>query len=94
LNLSPAAVRQALFDLRRNYVLQFRAAIAPTVRNLLGEVDSEASELLDLLPEAIALENGQPGTDGEQPVMARDATSVASDSRQFPIVGNAGEPLP
>ena len=60
LNLSPSGLRKAVFDLRRHYVLQFRAAVAPTVRNVRTEVDGEAGELLDLLPEAIALENIHP----------------------------------
>jgi len=36
--------------------MQFRAAVATIVRNLRTEVDDEAGELLDLLPEAVALE--------------------------------------
>ena len=56
LNLSATALRKAVFDLRKNYVQQFRAAIVPTVRNARGEMDDEARELLDLLPEAIAQE--------------------------------------
>jgi hypothetical protein len=60
LKLSPSALRKAVFDLRKAYVVQFRAAVAPTVRNIRTEVDDEASELLDLLPEAIAMENRAP----------------------------------
>jgi DNA-directed RNA polymerase specialized sigma24 family protein len=69
LNLSPPAFRKAVFDLRKNYVQQFRAAVAPTVRNARGEVDDEARELLDLLPEAIALEScdGVQKTDANPP---------------------------
>jgi len=57
LNITVPTLRKAVFDLRRNYVLQFRLAVAPTVRNVRTEVDSEAGELLDLLPEAISLES-------------------------------------
>ena len=41
---------------QRDNKCQFRAAVATIVRNLRTEVDDEASELLDLLPEAVALE--------------------------------------
>jgi DNA-directed RNA polymerase specialized sigma24 family protein len=57
LGLTLNALRKAVFDLRKNYVLEFRAAVAPTVRGLRSEINEESSVLLDLLPEAIALEN-------------------------------------
>jgi RNA polymerase sigma-70 factor (ECF subfamily) len=56
LGLSVAALRKAIFDLRKNYAQQFRVAVAPIVRNVRNDVDDEASHLLDLLPEAVALE--------------------------------------
>ena len=56
LQLPVPALRKAVFDLRKNYVQQFRAAVALTVGDPRPEVDAEASELLDLLPEAVALD--------------------------------------
>ncbi len=56
LGLSAGAFRKAVFDQRKSYVQLFRAEVAATVRSVRRDVDDEASELLDLLPEAVALE--------------------------------------
>jgi DNA-directed RNA polymerase specialized sigma24 family protein len=59
LELSSLALRQAILRLRRDYVQQFRAALAPSVRNVRRELEDETSELLKLLPEAVALATHQ-----------------------------------
>lgn len=59
LKLSGPTLRKAVFDLRKNYAQKFRIEVAPTVRDVRVELDNEASELLDLLTEAVVLDSQQ-----------------------------------
>ncbi|PWU10148.1 MAG: hypothetical protein C5B50_26025 [Verrucomicrobia bacterium] len=70
IGLSAAAFRKAVFDQRRNYVQFFRAEVASTVGGAQKEAEDEASQLLDLLPEAVAVET-RPGTAAPTPRNAK-----------------------
>jgi len=57
MGLTLGAFRKAVFDQRKSYVQLFRAEVAPTVRSVRVDLDAEARDLLELLPEAVVLED-------------------------------------